>query len=192
MSKSVLLFACVASFTLLANLANANQPSPYSGQESREIKALSSEDIHGYLSGKGLGLAKAAELNGYPGPSHVLALASELRLTTDQKQRTESLFKKMEAKAMSLGRPLVEEERKLDKLFAEKKITPESLDQSLTRIGGLLAQVRRAHLEAHLDQVEILTPAQVSKYMALRGYSNAPGNEGHAGHKHETGRSNDE
>ena len=184
MSKSVLLFVCVASSALLFNFANANPPSPYSGQESREIKALSSEDIHGYLSGKGLGLAKAAELNGYPGPSHVLALASELGLTADQKQRTESLFKSMEAKAISLGRPLVEEERKLDKLFAEKKITPESLDQSLTRIAGLLAQVRRAHLEAHLDQVEILTPAQVSKYMTLRGYSNAPGNEGHAGHKH--------
>jgi Spy/CpxP family protein refolding chaperone len=114
----------------------------------------------------------------------VLALASELGLSADQKQRTESLFKSMETKAISLGRPLVEEERKLDQLFAEKKITPESLDQSLTRIGELQAQVRGAHLEAHLAQAEILTPAQVSKYMTLRGYSNAQGTEGHAGHKH--------
>ncbi len=192
MSKSVLLFACVASSALLFNFANATQPSPYSGQESREIKALSSEDIHGYLSGKGLGLAKAAELNGYPGPSHVLSLASELGLSADQTQRTESLFKSMEAKAISLGKPLVEEERKLDKLFAEKNITPESLDQSLTRIGALLAQVRKAHLETHLAQAAILTPVQVFKYMALRGYSNAPENEGHSGHKHGTRRSDDE
>ena len=184
MSKSMLLFACVVSSVLLFNLANASPPSPYSGQESRETKALSSEDIQAYLSGKGLGLAKAAELNGYPGPSHVLALASELGLTADQKQRTESLFKSMESKAISLGRPLVEEERKLDRMFAEKRITQESLDQSLTRIGELQAQVRRAHLEAHLAQAEILTLAQVSKYMMLRGYTNTPGIEGHAGHKH--------
>jgi len=184
MIKSVLLFACLASSALLFNLANANPPATYSGQESREIKALSSEDVQAYLSGKGLGLAKAAELNGYPGPSHVLALASELELTVDQKQRTESLFKNMEAKAIALGRPLIEEERKLDRLFAEKKITTKLLDQSLTRIGELQAQVRGAHLETHLAQAEILTPAQISKYMRLRGYSNAPETNGHAGHIH--------
>lgn len=182
MSKSALLCVCVVSPVLLFSFANANPPSLYSGQESREIKALSSEDVHAYLSGKGVGLAKAAELNGYPGPSHVLAMAPELGLTADQKHRTESLFKSMEAKAISLGRSLVEEERKLDQLFAERKITPELLDQSLTRIGELQAQVRKAHLEAHLAQTEILTPSQVSKYMMLRGYTDKPGAEGHAGH----------
>ena len=90
----------------------------------------------------------------------------------------------MEAKAISFGQPLIEAERKLDQLFAEKKITPELLDQSLTRIGELQAQVRGAHLEAHLAQTEILTPAQISKYMMLRGYSNAPETKGHASHKH--------
>ena len=184
MSKSVLLFVCGVFSLILLNLANANPPSPYSGQEFREIKALSSEDVQAYLSGKGMGLAKAAELNGYPGPSHVLALASELGLTVEQKQLTESLFKNMESKAISLGRPLVEEERKLDQMFAEKMVTPESLDQSLMRIGELQAQVRRAHLEAHLAQAKILTPAQISKYVMLRGYTGTPGTEGHAGHKH--------
>lgn len=184
MSKSVFLFACAMSFLLFFNLANANPPSPYSGQELREIKALSSEDVQAYLSGKGLGMAKAAELNGYPGPSHVLALAAELGLTTDQKQRTESLFKSMESKSISLGRPLVAEERKLDQMFAAKMITPESLDQSLTRIGELQGQVRQAHLEAHLAQTEILTPAQVYKYMMLRGYADAHQTQSHAGHQH--------
>ncbi|HEY9099818.1 MAG TPA: hypothetical protein VIN38_13200 [Thiobacillus sp.] len=183
MRKSVLLM-CLVSSTLLFKLAHATPPSPYSGQESREIKALSSEDVQAYLSGKGLGLAKAAELNGYPGPSHVLALAGELGLTAKQKQRTQSLFKNMEVRAISIGRPLVEEEHKLDQLFAQKKITPKLLNQSLARIGALQAQVRGAHLEAHLAQTEILTQSQVSKYMTLRGYSNTPGAEGPAGHKH--------
>ncbi len=186
MKKSVLLLACTLSSVLLFNLANANPnpPSPYSGQESREIKALSSEDVQAYLSGKGLGFAKAAELNGYPGPSHVLVLATELGLTADQKQRTELLFKGMESKAISLGHPLVEEERKLDRMFAEKTVTAESLNQSLKRISELHGQVRQAHLEVHLAQAEILTPTQLSKYMKLRGYSDTHQAGSHAGHTH--------
>jgi len=35
-------------------------------QETREIKALSTEEVDGYLKGEGMGLAKAAELNGFP------------------------------------------------------------------------------------------------------------------------------
>ena len=49
--------------------------SPYTGQEARGIKALSQDDIEGLLSGAGTpfgGMAKPAELNGYPGPRHVL------------------------------------------------------------------------------------------------------------------------
>jgi hypothetical protein len=62
--------------------ANADTPAnPYAGQLTRSIKALSPEDIDELRKGAGMGLAKAAELNGYPGPLHVLALTTELRLT---------------------------------------------------------------------------------------------------------------
>ena len=184
MRLSVLLLAVIASSVLLANLTHATPPSPYSGQESRKIKALSTEDVQAYLAGKGMGFAKAAELNGYPGPSHVLTLAADLGLTADQKQRTESLFSNMESTAIALGRPLIEGERKLDQMFAEKTVTPESLGQALARIGELQAQIRQAHLAAHLVQAEILTPAQLSKYMILRGYTDTLRSEDHAGHKH--------
>jgi Spy/CpxP family protein refolding chaperone len=183
MSKATVL-TCIVTATLFATLANANTVSPYAGQESREIKALSTEDVQSYLSGKGMGFAKAAELNGYPGPLHVLELASEIGLDAEQKQRTEALFKSMQSKAVALGRPLVEEEVRLDELFSSKAITRESLARSLKRIGELQAQVRQVHLETHLTQIEILTPAQVSKYMALRGYANAQPTEGHSIQKH--------
>ena len=55
--------------------------SPYVSETSREIKALSAEDISGYLQGQGMGFAKAAELNGFPGPKHVLDLSDELELS---------------------------------------------------------------------------------------------------------------
>jgi Spy/CpxP family protein refolding chaperone len=175
------------AFTLAA-LINAltcqAEPAPgpsYAGQESREVKALSSEDVQSYLSGKGMGLAKAAELNGYPGPSHVLALSEQLNLTPEQTRQTKRLFEAMEKNAISFGRPLVEEERKLDQLFASKTITPDLLAASLEHIARLQGKVRTAHLEAHLAQVRILTPQQVALYMQLRGYtSNVPAR--HNGH----------
>ena len=66
--------------------------SPYTELEKREIKALSKEEIGGYISGDGMGLAKTAELNHYPGPRHVLDLADELQLSGEQrKERRQSL-----------------------------------------------------------------------------------------------------
>lgn len=163
----------------------AAQTSGYAGQEAREIKAMSAEDVGAYLSGKGMGLAKAAELNGYPGPAHVLELASKLELTPEQRAKTQSLFASMEARAMSLGRALIDEERKLDRLFASKAIDPDSLNRTLDAIGDLQAKVRGVHLEAHLDQVKILTPQQTERYAVLRGYAGSAAPSRHGGqHKH--------
>lgn len=184
MNKAVLSAISFAVLITSSYAADTDKANPYSGQESREIKALAAEDVESYLAGKGMGLAKAAELNGYPGPSHVLSLAGELGLSPEQKQRTEALFNAMEAKAKEIGRSLVDEERRLDELFASRSITPESLARSLKRIGELQAQVRQAHLESHLAQIEILTPEQVASYMKLRGYGDMTKTHGHSGHKH--------
>src|SRR5215831_6066543 len=109
------LLAC--TLALLAVSAPVNSQSPYAGLESREIKALSPQEISDYLAGKGMGFAKAAELNGYPGPAHVFELATQLHLTPEQKAKTEALFQKMQARAIGLGKELVEQERALDRLF---------------------------------------------------------------------------
>jgi hypothetical protein len=71
--------------------------SPYAGQELRGIKALSQEDIEGLLAGTGIpfgGMAKPAELNGYPGPRHVLDAveAREFELTSGQQEQIEALY----------------------------------------------------------------------------------------------------
>src|SRR5215469_14793256 len=71
MSRPILLtvlFICVVGGPVLA------ADMPYAGQEARTIKALSDDDIAALRKGEGMGMAKAAELNGYPGPVHVLAL----------------------------------------------------------------------------------------------------------------------
>jgi Spy/CpxP family protein refolding chaperone len=169
---------------LFAGSANAAPPSPYVGQESRAIKALSPQEVSDFLSGKGMGLAKAAELNGYPGPAHVLELAVQLSLTPEQKTKTEALFKKMQTRAIPLGKELVEEERTLDRLFASRTVNSENLGQSLARIGRLQGEVRQAHLDAHVEQTALLTPAQIEKYNQLRGYGMSGEQEAHQPRHH--------
>ncbi len=148
--------------------------SPYAGQETRPIKALSEDEVREYLSGSGMGLAKAAELNRYPGPRHVLELADRLALSADQRRQTERIFEAMRAEAMRLGERVVACERELDGLFATGAIAPASLDRLTTELGALQGRLRAAHLRAHLAQRDILTPAQRREYDALRGYGGAP------------------
>jgi hypothetical protein len=167
--------ALVGALTLMTGTAVASSPSPYAGQEARDIKALSPQEVSDYLSGKGVGLAKAAELNGYPGPLHVLELGAELGLMREQQTRTEALFRKMQSRAVELGRELVEEEGRLDRLFASRSATSGSVSRSLARIGRLQGQIRAVHLDAHLEQTALLTPAQVESYRRLRGYGGGGG-----------------
>jgi hypothetical protein len=152
--------------------------SPYADQAARSIKSLSDEEIADYLSGKGMGLAQAAELNGYPDPAHVLELADRLALSQTQKERTEAIFERMQAQAKSVGRRLIDEENKLDQLFASKNISSPLLHQTLGSIASLQAEVSEIHLQAHLDEAQVLSDAQTMKYRHLRGYGSG------AGHTH--------
>lgn len=145
--------------------------SPYRGEENREIKALSREQVEGYLAGKGMGLAKAAELNHYPGPMHVLELADRLGLTPDQTERTRQLKERVFREAGQLGAELLERERLLDREFASGTIDAEKLRMVLNEIGALSGKIRFVHLHAHLEQRNILTAEQVAAYDALRGYA---------------------
>ena len=65
-----------AVIVLAAFLAGIASQSPYTGETQREIKALSAEQIAGYLSGDGMALALPAELNDYPGPSMCSSMGS--------------------------------------------------------------------------------------------------------------------
>ncbi len=157
---------------------------PYAGQQARDVKALSADEQADLLAGRGMGLAKSAELNGYPGPLHVLELARELGLTPEQRARTEALFASMQRDASALGARLVDEERALDALFATRQVDASRLADATKRIGALQAELRRVHLDAHLEQTRILTAAQTARYVELRGYGTAGSGGAHGGHRH--------
>jgi len=150
--------------------ALAQSQQPYAGLEARSIKALSDQQIADLKAGRGMGLALAAELNGHPGPMHVLELADSLDLSDQQRAKMQELFTAMRAEALPLGERLIAQEADLDKEFANKTITPARLAAATDAIGITHAALRQAHLKYHLSTVEVLTPAQVQRYAELRGY----------------------
>jgi Spy/CpxP family protein refolding chaperone len=166
---------------LLALLLPALAQSPYADMQQRPVKALSEAQVADLEAGRGMGLALAAELNGYPGPSHVLELADQLKLSAEQKERIQQLFDGMKAEAQPLGQKLLAEEASLDSAFASRSITPEALRNATEQIGATQARLRNAHLQYHLKTVQILSADQVKRYSELRGYgSGAPAH----GHRH--------
>jgi Spy/CpxP family protein refolding chaperone len=167
---ALILAACLLAAPVLADHASM----PYAGQQTRTIKALSDEDIAALLKGEGMGMAKAAELNGaelngYPGPAHVLTLAKELKLTETQRRQVQEIFDRMSAAAKPLGAELVERERVLDKLFATGEITPDRLAAETVAIGDLQARLRSVHLTAHVETRALLNANQIALYQQLRG-----------------------
>jgi len=159
--------------------------SPYVSLEGREIKALSPEQIAGYETGQGMGFALAAELNGFPGPKHVMELQDELALTDAQLQSTEEIFAEMNSSARDLGLQIVEQERGLDRLFASHAIDVESLAAQVTHIAELQGRLRVAHLQAHLEMMKALSEDQITRYLELRGYHGGEHQGHHPGGGHE-------
>ncbi|GGC68305.1 hypothetical protein GCM10011504_52850 [Siccirubricoccus deserti] len=172
----------IAALVAVLPLATAwAQHSGYAGQETRDIKALSERDVADLLAGRGMGMALPAELNGYPGPAHVLELRDRLGLAPEQEAAVQATFNRMEA-AKSLGAELVERERALDRAFAEGSVTPDGLRSLTAAIGDLQGRLRAVHLMAHVEMRAVLTDAQVRAYDALRGYTRIEGApRGHGG-----------
>jgi len=160
----------VAAFALSSGMTVAPAQQPYAGLETRSIKALSDEQIADLRAGRGMGLALAAELNGYPGPMHVLELADSLDLSDQQRANIQDLFAAMKSEAVPLGEKLIAQEADLDRQFADRTITPATLKAATDAIGSTHAALRQTHLKYHLSTVEVLNPAQVQRYAALRGY----------------------
>jgi len=151
-------------------MAGSPHRSDYAGQERRIIKSLSIDDIQQLQAGKGWGLAKAAELNGVPGPAHVLQMKDKISLTKEQEIKIQALFEDMKLKAVPLGVELIEMEKRLNDSFANGVMTNELLNQQLDSISEVYKKLRYVHLATHLMTPKVLTPQQIQKYNRLRGY----------------------
>ena len=171
------IFIAIISVPALAQSHSGNGnsgQSAYAGQQDRAIKSLSPEDIKELKRGGGWGLAKAAELNGVPGPVHLLELREKIGLTADQVNRLELLFGEMQAKAIEEGARLIEAEARLEAAFRARTIDDATLRALLGEIESSRSQLRFIHLSAHLATPAVLSEDQIDRYNSLRGYGVDP------------------
>ena len=172
--KRLLAAAFMSAASIAAVSASQTaQHQPYAGQQHRPISSLSEDDVAQIRAGHGWGLAKPAELNGYPGPAHVLELASELRLTADQKARVQAEFDRMQSAAKATGAELLAAELAIDSAFRAGGMSEASLQTLLDAAERARSRLRAVHLKAHLAVTPVLTPEQRTKYSELRGYAGA-------------------
>lgn len=156
-----------------ASLAQTHHTrSPYAGQfpPSAPIRALSAEEIRQIAAGEGAGLAKAAELNGVPGPRHVLDMASGLELTPAQRTKIQVIYDDMHARAVIAGKGYLSAQEGLERDFRAHRLTTATLAKRVAEVNRMRGVLETVHLAAHLATATVLTPHQIMHYNKMRGY----------------------
>ena len=182
MNRTSVVLALVSLFAALSEQAAGTGTSPYAGEETRLIKSLSPEDIKALRQGSGWGLAKAAELNGLPGPFHLLELKDQIPLTPGQVDAVTPIYERMRAAASAEGKRFIAAEQALEDAFRAGTMTEKSLQAMLTDIERSRTRLRFIHLSAHLGMPKLLAEAQIARYAKLRGYYAYRGGTAHRGH----------
>jgi len=173
--------ALALTLALITTGAYAQSHRPYAGLETRPVKALSEQQIADLRAGRGMSMALPAELNGYPGPVHVIELADKLALSEGQRSQIQRMYDDMKREAVALGERLIDEEKELDRQFAGHTVTAAKLTEATAAIAKTQGLLRATHLRFHLLTFEILTPEQRRHYAELRGYGQP---EPHRSHPH--------
>lgn len=145
--------------------------SPYVALQDSPIRGLSPQEIKDLETGAGAGFARAAELNGYPGPRHILELQKELGLSDEQRAQVQALYDGMNAEALAFGAEILQLEAELELAFRGKTIDEASLEGKVKALAEKYGDLRLVHLRTHLKAIQLLTPHQLVVYDQLRGYS---------------------
>jgi Spy/CpxP family protein refolding chaperone len=169
-----LVISLTMSLPVAAQQHQAATNTPYAGQQDRDIAALSADDIEDISAGRGWGLALPAELNGVPGPTHLLELSEDLALSDDQINALADLRDTMRSQAINLGEALIEAERALNDAFTSSVPDEQELERLVRAAGQARAALRLAHLKAHLVTPQIVSTEQIGNYNRLRGYTDDP------------------
>lgn len=166
-----LIIGIFGAFLSLAATAQHHGHSPYAGMERREIKSLSDADIADLRRGAGWGLALSAELNGMPGPAHVLELKDRLGLSPAQIASIEAIFLAMQTEARAAGEHFIAAEAAIEGAFRQGNLTEDRLRSLVAAAAEARANLRFIHLSRHLQTPALLTADQIARYNELRGYT---------------------
>lgn len=154
--------------------AQAPTPGPYAGQEAASVRGLSEAEIDDLRNGRGMGLARPAELNGYPGPLHVLELADALALSDEQRAAVQALYDQMKADATAAGADVLARYAELEEAFRAGTMSADDVERRTLALGQAEARLRAVHLTYHLRTRDLLSAEQIAAYSRLRGYGDAP------------------
>jgi hypothetical protein len=160
-----------------ANADDGADKRPYAGQQTRDVTTLSADDIAQIEAGASWGLAKPAELNGYPGPAHVLELAEKPKLTSEQREAVTEIFHAMKIVAIAAGKLFLVSERRVDAVFRSGKAARDQLPEAVMDAAMRRASMRLVHLEAHIS-----TAAPLSEHQRRQYDQDAGGRHGHGAH----------
>lgn len=187
MKTSTVLLLALAILSPLSSVAQHSHgtQTPYAGMQHRAIKSLSDNDIQELRRGGGWGLALAAELNGMPGPAHLLELKDQIPLTQEQVSRTQALLDGMRQASIPTGERLIAAEAALESALAKATADEVSLRRLLAQAESVRTELRFIHLSQHLKTVQYLQPEQIKRYNILRGYAEDPCKNIPAGHNPE-------
>jgi Spy/CpxP family protein refolding chaperone len=166
----LLSLAAAAGGVSAQHAGHHGQPNGYAGMQDREIKALSPEQMADLRLGRGMGASLPAELNGVPGPMHVLELAQQLKLTAEQSAQLNAITAEMKMSAQRLGRQVIAAEAELDAAFKANAVDEKTIAETTARIASLQGRLRAVHLVAHLQTKRLLSGDQVTAYNVARGY----------------------
>jgi len=183
--KTLLLTFTISIPLSISAQHNHGAQTPYAGMQNRAIKSLSENDIKELRRGGGWGLALAAELNGMPGPAHMLELKEQIALNQDQVAKTQALLDDMRKAAIPTGERLIVAESALENAFAKGTVDEASLRRLLSEAESARTELRFIHLSQHFKTVQFLKPEQIKRYNIIRGYAEDPCKNIPAGHNPE-------
>ena len=147
-----------------------NSPYAEDFDPTAAIRALTPEEVAQIERGEGAGFARPAELNGVPGPRHVLDLAHELGLSHEQRTRVQAVYDAMRAAVIPAGQRYLAAEQALEADFRAGTLTEAELPGRVAEVSRLEAELAAIHLTAHLRTAKLLTPEQIGAHNRLRGY----------------------
>jgi Spy/CpxP family protein refolding chaperone len=119
-------------------------------------------------TGRGFGMAFAADQNGYPGPMHVLEMKDRLKLSAEQEAKVQHLMHAMFAESKPKSARLLEAEATLRRLFAEKTADDAGVRAAVDAIERAPPDVRLVDLLTHLKTRDLLTEEQRRLYHEAR------------------------
>jgi hypothetical protein len=115
------------------------------GEKTGEITSLSIDEVEELLAGYSTpfdDMEKNAELNGYPGPHHVLdaVQAGEIELTNEQQVQIEVLYEERRLQLIDLGTQMFDIEKEIDDAFVNRVMTEELLQEKVSQSADLYGQ----------------------------------------------------